>query len=172
MNKRIFSILLLFLAVISIASVSAVDLTTEHNFEGLFSVNVVDGDNFTQIGDPQDYSTLLNAKLAYKNNNESVFVLMYDDVGYAVDYLTGGSRDYEEDGDLLILNTSAIEGDVNASSELYKIDGLNDKITCLAGSYLEGDRYPYAVFIAGNDADLVKEYANTIKFNETLLNNK
>jgi hypothetical protein len=169
MDKKIFAVLLLFLALISIASVSAVNLTSEHNFENLFSVNVVDGDNFTQIGEPNAYSTLLNAKLAYKNNNDSVFVLMYDDIGYALDYLLPASDDYDKDGDLLIFNASAIEGEIDASSKMYKIDGLKDKITCFAGKYIDSDTYPYAVFIAGNDTDLVKEYAETIKFNDTFV---
>lgn len=165
MDKKIFAILLLFFAVISIASVSAVDLTTEKDFGGLFSIKVAEGDNFTQFGDPQDYSTIVHARAAYINN-DSIFVLVYsDNFDTVMSYISEGSViNYTKDGNLLIFNATPEMGNaLDQESSLYEIDGLKDKITTFAGT--TDDKDSSTVLIAGNNDTLVKEYAETIKFN-------
>lgn len=169
MDKKIFAILLLFLAVISIASVSAVDLNTKKDFDGLFSMKIADGDNYTQVGEPNAYSTLLGAKVAYKNTNDTVFVLAYDDnVQQSLTYLTKDSGANEvKDGNLILLNaTPDMEKIIDAGSSEYKIDGLKDKINTFAGTSSGDEHDDMTVFIAGNNATLVKEYAKTIEFNK------
>lgn len=166
MDKKIFAILLLFLAVISIASVSAVDLTTEKDFDGLFSMKISGEDNFTQFGNPQDYSTIVKARAAY-TNNDSIFALVYEDNLATVMSMVSEDKGVNstEDGNLLIFNaTPAIEAALDHQSSLYKIDGLKDKITTFAGTTNDDDTL--TVFIAGNNATLVKEYAKTIEFNK------
>jgi hypothetical protein len=165
MDKKIFVMLLLFFAVISIASVSAVDLTSEKDFDGLFSMKVADGDNFTQFGDSQEYSTIVKAKAAYINN-DSIFVLVYnDDLGTVISMVSEDSGvNSTKDGNLLLFNaTPEIEAALEQQSSLYEIDGLKDKITTFAGT--TNDDESLTVFIAGNNDTLVKEYADTIKFN-------
>lgn len=169
MDKKIFAILLLFLAVISIASVSAVDLNTKKDFDGLFSMKIADGDNYTQVGEPNSYSTLLNAKVAYKNTNDTVFVLVYNDnMQQSLTYLTKDSGANEvKDGNIVLLNaTPEMEKVIDAASSEYKIDGLKDKINTFAGTSSGDTQDDLTVVIAGNNGTLVKEYAETIEFNK------
>ena len=165
MDKKIFAILLLFFAVISIASVSAVDLTGEKDFDGLFSMKVSDGDNFTQFGDPQDYSTIVKAKAAYINN-DSIFALVYNDnIDTVISMISEDNGvNSTKEGNLLIFNaTPEIEAALEQESSKYEVNNLKDKITTFAGT--TNDDESITVFIAGNNDTLVKEYANTIKFN-------
>ncbi|WP_405297778.1 hypothetical protein [Methanobrevibacter sp.] len=169
MDKKIFAILLLFFAIISIASVNAVNLTAEKDFDGLFSMKIVEGDNYTHVGEPNDYSTLLGAKVAYKNMNDSVFVLVFtDNVQQSLVYLTqdSGANGVKEDNLILFNATPEMEKIIDAASSQYKIDGLKDKINTFAGTSSGDTQDDLTVFIAGNNATLVKEYAKTIEFNK------
>ncbi|WP_462315004.1 hypothetical protein [Methanobrevibacter sp.] len=166
MDKKIFALLIVFIAAISIASVSAVDLNTKKDFDGLFSMKISGEDNFTQFGDPQDYSTIVKARAAYINN-DSIFVLVYDNNLATVISMVSENQGVNstQDGNLLMFNaTPAIETALDHQSSTYKIDGLKDKITTFAGTTNDDDTI--TVFIAGNNATLVKEYAKTIEFNK------
>jgi hypothetical protein len=163
MDKKIFATLLLFFAVITIANVSAVDLTTEKDFDGLFSMNVSEGDNFTQFGDPQEFSTIVKAKVAY-SNNDSTFALVYtDNLDTVISMISEDMGvNSTNEGNLVIFNaTPEMETALEQQSSLYEIDGLKDKITTFAGTTNDDD---LTVLIAGNNDTLVKEYAKTIKF--------
>ena len=163
MNKKILVLLAVFVVALSLASVSAAELTQNKDFDGLFKMNVAANDNFTTVGDTQDYSSLLHSVVAYKNGDESIFVLVYNEgMKSALMYITNGDVDYsygkanadmDEDGDLTLLNKSSsmdsIMGDYN--------------ITTFAGK--SNDDKPMTVFIGGTNETLVKEYAKTIELN-------
>ena len=68
MNKKILVLLAVFVVALSLASVSAAELTQNKDFDGLFKMNVAANDNFTTVGDTQNYSSLLHSlKLPYHN---------------------------------------------------------------------------------------------------------
>ena len=164
MNKKFLLLLTVFLVAVSIAAVCSVELTENKDFDGLFKMNVSANDNFTMIGDPQDYKSLLQSKVAYKNSNESVFVLAFgSDVESSLYYMSYGDMEYKNgsqtEGDLILCNvTPHMDNDIG-----------NYSITTFAGK-TDDHNTPndpvddMTIFIAGNNATLVKEYAKTIEF--------
>ena len=151
MNKRIFTILIAFIVAISIVSVCAVDLTKENYFDGKFKMNITNTSNFVEVVDG-GASTLLSDQSW--SDNETALVCYYDKaIDNVVSELksnTGYMDDPKVEGNLTILEYPDYgEGD----SEEY------------AFHYFVGISSPEnsTVFIASNDLDLAKKYANTIK---------
>jgi hypothetical protein len=64
-----------FIAVISIASVCAVDLTKENDFDGKFKMNCTENTNFT-VSDR--YSPEYVSNQSWVNDNETMYVCYYD----------------------------------------------------------------------------------------------
>lgn len=153
MNKKILIFLAVFLVAFSLATVCAAELTKENDFDNLFKMKISESDNFTNMSDGQDYSTFLQSKMAYKNENGSIFAFVYgDNVKQSILYASQkDGYPFETEGDLTI---------INATDEMSKELGGN--ITVLAGKSNTDDSM--TVFIGGNNETLVKEYANTIQF--------
>ena len=164
MNKKIiFSVLLVSVLAISIASICAADLSQSQDFDGLFKMKVTDSDNFTIVGDPQSYSSLLNSRIAYANNDSSVYVLVYDEnIQRAVEMMS------EEE--LSIINSASADNGVVKEGDLFifnSTDGMSKEmdgnVTTFVG--VDSNQDPaLSVVVCGNDANLVKEYAKTIEF--------
>lgn len=160
MNKKILAILVVVIAICSTTSVFAADLSDTQDFDGLFKMNVANDDNFTQVNSP-----ILKANNFYKNANDTIFVLVYDlDISATVNEMSNGN--------LTIIN-SAVHNDTGVINEgdLYMFNSTEDmskdigsyNITSFVG--INKDKgTPLAVVVCGSDANLLKEYANTITF--------
>jgi len=153
MNKKILLLLIVFVAAISIAGVCAAELTKENDFDGLFKMNIGANESFTNMSDGQEFSTFLNSKMAYSNDNGNIFAFVYNDNMHQSIMYASQNENYpfDTDGDLTILNATD-----HMSNEL---DG---NITVLAGK--SNNDESITVLIGGSNDTLVKEYANTIKF--------
>ncbi len=153
MNRKILALLIVLIAAISIANVCAVELTKENDFDNIFKMKISDNDTFENLNNGTDYTTLLQSKVAYKNNDGSIYAFVYDTARTdAVFYSSYGEvEDFDIDGDLLTFNVS----------DKMK-DELGGNVTVLAGK--SSDDQTVTVFIGGNNETLVKEYANTIVF--------
>lgn len=164
MNKKIiFSVLLVSVLAISIASICAADLSQSQDFDGLFKMKMTDSDNFTLVGDPQSYSSLLNSRVAYANNDSSIYVLVYDEnIQTTVDMMSQGK--------LSIINSATSQNGVTSDGNLFIFNSTDDmskemdgNVTTFVGVDSNQDP-PMSVVVCGNDANLVKEYAKTIEF--------
>ena len=49
MNKKFFTLLAIFLVAISMASICAVELTKENDFDGKFKMNIKDNSTFEEV---------------------------------------------------------------------------------------------------------------------------
>ena len=153
MNRKILAILVVFIAAVSIASVCADELTKEQDFDGKFKMNINETSNFVKVVDGVGTSALLSDQSW--SDNKTALVCYYDKpIDNVVSELKSNSGymdDPTTDGNLTILEYPDYgEG----STEEY------------AFHYFVGVSSPEnsTVFIASNDLDLAKEYANTIKF--------
>ena len=167
MNRKILALLIVLIAAISIANVSAVELNETQDFDGLFKMNVSGNDNFTNISNPNsnDYSGIAQSNAAYKNSDDSIFVFLYGaGIKDAISFLTNGDIDFQYGEGMDLVKT---EGDLTVFegnlSVLNQTSDLDVNLTSFAGNSPDSDEF--SVIVAGNDADLVKEYANTIEFN-------
>ena len=156
MNKKILVTLLCFIAVVSIVGVSAANLNEDHDFNGLFSMKVASDDNFTQIGDPNAYSSLLKSTVAYGNQAKSIYVFYYGNYGLhnTLEMLSSNSineNDAVKDGNLTLFNsTSAVDTQLTSEG-------------CNLTTFAAIESKDSTVVVGGSDANLVKEYANTIQ---------
>ena len=153
MDKKILTLLAVFIVAISMASVCAAELTKENDFDGLFKMKIAENDNFTNMSDGQDYSTFLQSKMAYKNGDGSIFAFVYNDnVNQSIFYASHDKiQNFDTDGDLSI---------INATDDMS--EELDGNVTVLAGKSNGDDSL--TVFVGGTDENLVKEYSNTIEF--------
>lgn len=169
MNKKIVALLIVLIAAVSIASVCAAELTKEKDFDGLFKMKIAGNDNFTSLDDGSNanaYSGVAQSNAAYKNASNTLFVFVYGDgMKQSIFYLTSGGIDFQygkgtdlvkKDGDLTVFDGNLTV--FNKSSD------LNVDLTKFAG--VSNDKDELSVIVAGNDANLVKEYAKTIVFNK------
>lgn len=160
MNKKILTLFVVFIVAISMASVCAIELTKENDFDGKFKMKVADGDNFTNMDDSQSYSKLLQSAVAYNNSNNSIFVFVYGgNINDALLAMTYGDIDsqygvknanYTTDGDLTLINKTPNMKDPLKGYSMNTFAGKSNNKT--------------TVFVGGDNATLVKEYAKTIKF--------
>lgn len=162
MNRKILTIFAVFLIAVSMASVCAVELNESQDFDGLFKMNVVSDDNFTQVNNP-----ILEADEFYKNSNDTIFVLVYDkDIGAAVTVMSKGN--------LSIINSAISDENGVVNEDNLFMFNSTDEMANDIGDYnftsfvgidkSKGDNR--AVIVCGNDTDLLKEYANTITFDK------
>ena len=166
MKKKILALLIVLIAAVSIANVCAAELNETQDFNGLFKMNVSSTDNFTNISDPNsnEHSGIAQSKLAYKNSNDSIFLFVYGDgIKPSIMYLTDGGIDFDYGEGLDLVKT---EGDLTLFegnlTVLDQTSNLYQNFTSFAG--VSDDSDEISVIVAGNDDDLVKEYADTISF--------
>lgn len=160
MKMKVLTLLVVFIVAVSMASVFAVELTKEQDFDGHFKMKVNEGDNFTSMGDSQSYSGLLQSAAAYNNSNNSVFVFVYSGgINDALLAMTSGDIDsqygvknanYTTDGDLTLINKTPNMKDALKDFSINAFAGKSNNKT--------------TVFVGGDNATLVKEYAKTITF--------
>lgn len=153
MNRKIFTLLIMLIAVMSVASICATDLTKENDFDGKFKMNITDNSTFNQVVD----GTNQNAYLSDQSwsDNESALVCYYekaiDTVLSELKSNSGFTENPKTEGNLTILEYPDYgEG----GSEEY------------AFHYFVGVSSPEnkTVFIAANDLNDAKDYANTVVF--------
>lgn len=154
MNRKFLTLLAIFLVAISLASVCAAELTKENDFDGKFKMNISDNSTFEEVVDGIGSSALLSDQSW--SDNETAVVCYYDkvidDVLSELRSNSGYMDDPKTEGNLTVLEYS---GYGDGDSEQY------------AFHYLVGVSSPEntTVFVASDDLDLAKEYANTIDFN-------
>lgn len=153
MDKKILTLLAVFLVVISLASVCAAELTKEQDFEGKFKMNVYDNSTFSVVTDKMNESALLSDVSWGDFNNTLVcyYEQSMDDVLSELKSNSGYMGDPKTDGNLTILEYNNYgEG----STQDY------------AFQYFVGVSSPEnkTVFIASNDLDHAKDSANSIVF--------
>lgn len=160
MDKKILTFLTVFILACSIASVCAVEVTN-HDFDGLFKMDVPKDANFTNPVEDGQYSPELSAKAQYDSENMSVYY--YDEssivsdfgesnvTGFVPKMLKSNSMYMDEptiDGDLYIWNTS--------------VSGGSTPSNCLVG--ISSDDDMKMVCIEGNNLDDLKTFANSVEF--------
>ncbi len=164
MNKKILTLLAVFLVAVSLASVCAAELTKENDFDGVFKMKVAEGDNFTNMSDYQSASSFLHSSMAYVNDNETVYVFVFtgNTLESALNSMTLGDIDAQyghkegnvsKEGDLILFNKTPAMEEALKDYSLDTFAGINDSNKQLT------------VFVGGNNPDLVKEYAETIVVN-------
>lgn len=159
MNKTLLTILIVVLAICSTTSVFAVDLDDTQDFDGLFTMNVTGNDDFTQVNTP-----ILKADYFYKNSNDTIFVLIYNqNIQTSVDMVSNGN--------MTIIGSAGTEGLAPADGYVYFFNATAEmkeeigdyNFTSFAGLD-NGEDNPISVFVCGNNPELVEEYINTVVF--------
>ena len=153
MNKKLFTLLAIFLVAISMASICASELTKENDFDGKFKMNITDNSTFEEVVDGIGSSVLLSNQSW--SDNETVVVCYYENPMDSVLSVLKSNSNYMDDptidGNLTILeDTLYNDGDTASYSFKYIVGVSSPQNT--------------TVFVACNDLDLAKEYANTIVF--------
>ena len=159
MNKKILTLLAIFVVAVSLTTVCAVELTKENDFDSLFKMKISESDNFVKIGEPNSYSSLLKSGVTYKNDNDTIFVLYFDD--YGINQCIEIMSDAKFNNDDLVK-----EGDLTLFNATPEMENYMDNytITTFAGITGETDGHDSTVIIGGTNETLVKEYADTIEF--------
>lgn len=152
MNEKILTLLAVLVVVVSLASVSAAELTKENDFDGLFKMKIADNETFTAIENNSAFS-LLQSGVAYKNDNDTIFVFYYEnELNDAIFYASQGNvTDFDSEGDLRIFN---------ATEQMAHACGGNAKVFVAKNPNME----KRTVIVGGTNETLLKEYAETLTF--------
>ncbi|WP_296876326.1 hypothetical protein [uncultured Methanobrevibacter sp.] len=159
MNKKIITLLAVFAVVISLASVYAVE-TTNHDFDGLFKMNVPVDENFTNPVKEGQFSAKLSANAEYAGQNISVFY--YNESNMAPDFKAENITDYLPKmlkSNSVFMDEPSIEGKVYIWNNTA--GGSSD------GLYLVGissDDAKEMVCVEGNNLDDLKSFINSVEF--------
>ena len=153
MNKKILVLFSIFLVAILMASACAVDLTKENDFKGLFKMKVADNETFNPVDNGNSPSSLLQSKMAFKNNNGTIYVFYYEnELNDAIFYASQDNiTKFDSDGDLRI---------INATEQMKQ--ACDGKVTVLVGKNPNMEKR--TVFVGGTNDTLLNEYAETINF--------
>ena len=153
MNRKIITLLILLVAAVSIAGACAAELTKENDFDGKFKMNSTGNSTFEKVTDGIGLSAFLSNQSW--SDNKTALVCYYEkainDVLSELKSNSGFINDPKTEGNLTILEYPNYgEGGTQA----------------YAFHYFVGVSSPEnkTVFVASNDLDLAKEYANTIVF--------
>ena len=150
MNRKILALLIVFIAAISIASVCAIDLTKENDFDENFKMNITDNETFSEITDGTSQGKFVSVKSW--TNNESVLVCYYED---AMDNVVSTLK-----SNTPFIGDPKTEGNLTIFEDTTSPEGASYSVKYFVG-VSSGDK---TVFIGCEDLDNAKEYANTIKF--------
>lgn len=153
MNKKILALLIVLIAAVSIASVCAVELTKENDFDGKFKMNMTENSTFEQVVDNMGQNAYLSNQSW--SDNETVLICYYED---AIDSLIPKLK-----SNTLFTNDPTTEGNLTIFENPIYGDGSSESYSF---KYFVGVSSPEnkTVFIASNDLDSAKAYANTIVF--------
>lgn len=153
MNKKILILLAVFILAVSLASVSAVELTKENDFNGLFKMKVADNETFTPIDNNNTPFSALQSGAAFKNDNDTIFVFYYEnELNDAIFYASEGNvTDFDSEGDLRIFN---------ATEQMTQACGGNANVFVAKNPNME----KRTVIVGGTNETLLKEYAETLTF--------
>lgn len=153
MDKKIFALLIICIATISIASVCAVELNKSNDFDGKFKMNITSNDVVKVLNDSLQDS--VNGGNTYQSKsawtvNDNVSVFYYDGaMDKTVSILksnSGFTDDPTTEGNLTIFTNPEDED----YSFKYFVGTSSDKSN--------------TVFVGSDNLDNAKEYANTIVF--------
>lgn len=152
MNKKLLTLLIIFIAAISIASVCAVDLNKENDFDGKFKMNSTDNSTFYPKADDRGFGEFQSNQSWV--DNESIIVCYYekgmDDV---VPMLKSNT---------LFIEDPTVEGNLTIFEDTTSPEGASYAIKYFVG--VSSPDNTTSVFVGCEDLDLAKEYANTISF--------
>ena len=152
MNKKILTLLTVFLVAISIASVCAVELTKENDFDGKFKMNCSENNTFyLQAPDIGDGEFVSNQSWV---DDESGIIVCYYEEG--MDDLVPMLK-----SNTLFIDEPKVDGNLTIFEDTTSPEGAS-----YAVKYFVGVSSPEntTVFVGCDDLDLAKEYANTIVF--------
>ncbi|MBR3720289.1 hypothetical protein [Methanobrevibacter thaueri] len=159
MNKKIIFLLTVFMVAISLASVYAVE-TTNHDFDGLFKMDVPVDENFTNPVEEGQFAPKLSANAEYVGQNFSVFY--YNESNMASDFNAKNITDYLPQ---MLKSNSVFMGEPSIDGNIYiwnnTVGGSSD------GSYLVGvpsEDATEMVCVEGNNLDDLKTFANSVEF--------
>lgn len=170
MDKKFFTLLAVFIVAISVASVCAVE-TTNHDFNGLFKMDVPSAENFINSTESGLYAPELSAAL-YEFGDEAVLkdgadlkdnitVYYYDESTISGEYKAGNTTDFV---------TSMLKSNSVYMDEPTQEDSIfiwNDTVSQSDAKYLVGvssDDDTKMVCIEGFNLDDLKTYANSVEF--------
>lgn len=153
MNKKFLTLLTIFLVAISMVSICAAELTKENDFDGKFKMNITENATFEEVVDGIGSSALLSNQSW--SDNESAVVCYYENPMDSVLSILKSNSNY--------MNDPTIEGNLTILEDTLYNDG---DTASYSFKYIVGVSSPKntTVFVACNDLDLAKEYANTIVF--------
>lgn len=155
MNKKILALLLVLIAVMSVATVSAVELTKSYDFDGNFTMKIADTDKV--ISDLEDGVEEIGHDFVSQAGwtiNENVSVYLYTDViDQVVENLNHNSPYMDkptEEGNFTILEDTTYDGESSSTFKYFVGVSSGDK----------------TVFVGCDDLNIAKEYAKTVAFTE------
>ncbi len=151
MNRKILTFLIVLIAVISIASVYAVDLTKENDFDGKFKMNCTADTNFTVTN---SYSPEFVSNQSWINDDESMYVCYYEG---GMDNLIPILK-----SNTLFINEPKVEGNLTIFEDTTSPEGSSYAVKYFVGVSSPENK---TVFVGCDDLDLAKQCINTIEFN-------
>ncbi|WP_296786932.1 hypothetical protein [Methanobrevibacter sp.] len=151
MNRKILTFLIVLIAVISIASVCAVELTKENDFDGKFKMNCTENVTFNVT---DRYSPEFVSNQSWINDDESIHVCYYD---AGMDNLIPIIK-----SNTLFTNEPKVEGNLTIFEDTTSPEGSSYAVKYFVGVSSPENK---TVFVGCDDLDLAKQCINTIKFN-------
>lgn len=151
MNKKILTLLIVLIAAVSIASVCAVELTKENDFDGKFKMNCSENATFYPKVDGMGYPELLSNQSWV--DNETAIVCYYEEGMVELVPLLKSNT--------LFINDPTVEGNLTIFEDTTSPEGSNYAVKYFVGTSSPDNR---TVFVGCDDLNLAKEYANTIVF--------
>ncbi len=154
MNRKILTLLIVLIAAVSIASVCAAELTKVNDFDGKFKMNISDNSTFKEVVDGTNHSPLLSSKAW--SDNQTALVCLYDK---AIDNVLSELKSNSG-----YMDAPKTEGNLTILEYKDYGEGSSQEY---AFHYFVGVSSPdktKSVFIASNDLNSAKDYANTVVF--------
>lgn len=153
MNRKILTLLIVLIAAISIACVCAAELTKVNDFDGKFKMNISDNSTFEKVVDGTGQNAYLSNQ-SWSDNQTAVVCYYEDGLNPVLSKLKTNT---------LFMDKSKTEGNLTILEDSDYGQGSSESY---AFHYFVGVTSPQnkTVFIASNDLNAAKEYANTVVF--------
>lgn len=159
MDKKILTLMTVFAVVISIASVYAVE-TTNHDFDGLFKMDVPVDENLTNPVEDGQYAPNLCANAEYSGENISIFY--YNESSMSADFKADNLTDYLPQ---MLKSNSVYMNEPSIDGNLYIWNNTSGGSS--NGAYLVGipsEDASEMVCVEGNNLDDLKTFTNSVQF--------
>lgn len=152
MNKKILVILIVLMAVVSVASVCASDLTKEQDFDGKFKMNISGNATFAPLTKDLGGGEFVS-NMSWTDNKTAIVCYYESGMNEIVPIIRSNT---------LFLTEPKVDGNLTIFEDTTSQDNAPYAVKYFVG--VQSPDNKTSVFVASDDLNLAKEYASSISF--------